>query len=143
MLKQNKTPDIVLQSTDIVTNIQEEFKQNTTTTLEMTENSSPFSPVFIIQEIDTILDFINSCDEETKEKVLEALKSKAADKALFMTSKHNEIFNYIVLINIANVEVDSLLLAHSESLESLGLFLQEFTDLTASEIKSQYNSNGL
>jgi len=143
MLKQNKTPDIVLQSTDIVTNIQEEFKQNTTTTLEMTENSSPFSPVFIIQEIDTILDFINSCDEETKEKVLEALKSKAADKALFMTSKHKEIFNYIVLINIANVEVDNLLLAHSESLESLGLFLQEFTDLTASEIKSQYNSNGL
>jgi hypothetical protein len=47
------------------------------------------------------------------------------------------------LINIANVEVDNLLLAHSESLESLGLFLQEFTDLTASEIKSQYNSNGL
>ena len=121
--------------------IKDDFINNRTVSIDLETVS--MEPVFIIQEMDTILDFINSCDEVTKDKVLKALKKNNVDKALFMTAYENGGYNYIILINISeDTSGNNLALVHSKSLKALGTFMEEFTDLTINDVEKQFSKDG-
>jgi pentose-5-phosphate-3-epimerase len=99
----------------------------------------PEAPVFVTRKMDSILDFINSCDENTKNQVLEALKSSTADKALFLTSVKDDEKTYVVLMNINSLpEEAGLALAYSTSVDTLSYFLAELTTLTEDDIKQEF-----
>lgn len=120
--------------------IKDDFLNNRTVTMEF--ETALIEPVFIIQEMDTILDFINSCDETTKSKVLSVLKNNSVDKALFMTAYNNEEYNYVILLNISEgVDGKNLALVHSKSLKALGMFMAEFTDLKPQDVEKQYGES--
>jgi hypothetical protein len=119
--------------------IKEEFDNNVTTTFS--ESSfEPVKPVFITQKMDSILDFINSCDEFTKSQVLKALKYEGtADKALFLTSIKDNEKTYVVLMNVNSIpEEQGLALAYSSDLQSLSYFLAELTTLSEDDVVKQF-----
>lgn len=119
--------------------IKEEFDNNVTTTFS--ESSfEPAKPVFITQKMDSILDFINSCDEFTKSQVLKALKYEGtADKALFLTSLKDNEKTYVVLMNVNSIpEEQGLALAYSTDLQSLSYFLAELTTLSEEDVSKQF-----
>lgn len=119
--------------------IKEEFDNNVTTTFS--ESSfEPAKPVFITQKMDSILDFINSCDEFTKSQVLKALKYEGtADKALFLTSFKDNEKTYVVLMNVNSIpEEQGLALAYSTDLQSLSYFLAELTTLSEEDVSKQF-----
>ena len=119
--------------------IKEEFDNNVTTTFS--ESSfEPAKPVFITQKMDSILDFINSCDEFTKAQVLKALKYEGtADKALFLTSLKDNEKTYVVLMNVNSIpEEQGLALAYSTDLQSLSYFLAELTTLSEDDVAKQF-----
>ena len=119
--------------------IKEEFDNNVTTTFS--ESSfEPAKPVFITQKMDSILDFINSCDEFTKAQVLKALKYEGtADKALFLTSLKDNEKTYVVLMNVNSIpEEQGLALAYSTDLQSLSYFLAELTTLSEDVVAKQF-----
>lgn len=100
----------------------------------------PAKPVFITQKMDSILDFINSCDEFTKSQVLKALKYEGtADKALFLTSLKDNEKTYVVLMNVNSIpEEQGLALAYSTDLQSLSYFLAELTTLSEEDVSKQF-----
>lgn len=120
--------------------IQKEFEENTTfSDVSLTES---LAPVFVTQSMDSILDFINSCDDYTKEQVLEALKGSTADKALFLTSRKDNERTFVVLMNINSIpEEQGLALAYSKDLSSLSFFLSELTNLTEDEVKESFGKS--
>jgi hypothetical protein len=125
--------------TDSVCSLKEEYEKNVTFSNSIFEVDEDISPVFVTEKMDTILDFINSCDENTKNQVLEALKNSSADKALFLTSIKDNEKTYVVLMNINSLpEHEGLALAYSTSLKSLSFFLAELTTLTQDEIQKSF-----
>lgn len=121
--------------------IKEDFINNRTVSIDLETVS--MEPVFIIQEMDTILDFINSCDEVTKSRVLKALKENSVDKALFMTAYGDDGYNYVILMNISEeASGKNLALVHSKSLKALGTFMEEFTDLSTNDVEQQFSKDG-
>ena len=119
--------------------IKEEFEQNTTYTSIFDVEEDNLSPVFVTEKTDSILDFINSCDDATKDQVLGALKGTGADKALFLTSMKDDEKTYVVLMNINSLpDHEGLALAYSKDLKSLSFFLSELTTLTQDEVKKSF-----
>lgn len=120
------------------------FQQN----LNMTDSNPNLRAkniaVYVINEMDTILDFINHCDESIKRTILDCLDKKSvADKALFLTSRQEEDsteFTYIILLNINNKEWDdsNLMLIHSKNVEAVAMFMEEFSDLSSEEVIKQF-----
>lgn len=125
--------------TDSVCNLKEEYEKNMTYSNSIFQLEEDITAVFVTEKMDTILDFINSCDENTKNQVLEALKGSGADKALFLTSLKDNEKTYVVLMNINSLpEHVGLALAYSTSLKSLSFFLAELTTLTQDEIQKSF-----
>lgn len=125
--------------TNTLDKMKEEFEQNTTYTSVFDVEEEDLSPVFVTEKTDSILDFINSCDDTTKDQVLEALKGTGADKALFLTSMKDSEKTYVVLMNINSLpDHEGLALAYSRDLKSLSFFLSELTTLTQDEIKKSF-----
>lgn len=125
--------------TSTLDKMKEDFEQNMTHTSIFEIEEESLSPVFVTEKTDSILDFINSCDEVTKEQVLEALKGSGADKALFLTSIKDNEKNYVVLMNINSLpDHQGLALAYSKDLKSLSFFLSELTTLSQDEVKKSF-----
>lgn len=119
--------------------MKEDFEQNMTYTSIFDVEEDNLSPVFVTEKTDSILDFINSCDDATKDQVLAALKGTGADKALFLTSMKDDEKTYVVLMNINSLpEHEGLALAYSKDLKSLSFFLSELTTLTQDEVKKSF-----
>lgn len=111
----------------------------------MTDNINfESAKVYVINQVDVILDFINHCDANVKDNILKALDKKTIeDKALFISSKEfedSEDITYIVLVNINDQEFegDNLTLVHSKNLRALSLFIEELSNLTVEEIEEQF-----
>ena len=109
------------------------------TDYKVSDTFEPEAPVFVTRKMDSILDFINSCDELTKEQVLAALKNSSADKALFLTAIKDDLKTYVVLMNINSLpEEAGLALAYSTSVSTLSYFLAELTTLTEDDVKKEF-----
>jgi hypothetical protein len=122
-----------------VEDITESFKNNISTTMDMVDTFEPTAPVFITRKMDSILDFINSCDPLTKDRVLDALKSSSADKALFLTAVKDDEKTYVILMNITSLpEEEGLALAYSTDLDTLSYFLAELTTLSEDDVKNEF-----
>lgn len=126
-----------------VEDLKQLFAKNVTSSLEAPTETFELHPVFITKNIDFILDFVNDCQDDVKQKVLDALNDskKIVDKALFLTVVKGEKFTYIILmsINTLGEEEDGLVLAHSDHLDSIAFFLSELTNLSMQDIKDQFN----
>lgn len=120
------------------------FDKNATSSMGVQTEVFELYPVYITKNIDFILDFVNDCQEDVKQKVIEALNSpkKTVDKALFLTALKDNKTTYIILmsINTLGEEEDGLVLAHSDHLDSIAFFLSELTNLSMQDVKAQFNS---
>ena len=120
------------------------FDKNATSSMGVQTEVFELYPVYITKNIDFILDFVNDCQEDVKQKVIEALNSpkKTVDKALFITALKDNKITYIILmsINTLGEEEDGLVLAHSDHLDSIAFFLSELTNLSMQDVKAQFNN---
>jgi hypothetical protein len=129
----------IIKFKEEVEDITESFKNNISTTIDMVDTFEPTAPVFITRKMDSILDFINSCDPLTKDRVLDALKSSSADKALFLTAVKDDVKTYVILMNITSLpEEEGLALAYSTDLDTLSYFLAELTTLSEDDVKNEF-----
>lgn len=104
------------------------------------DKSVSIQPVYMTRDMNNILDFVNSCSDEVKDKVLKALKTtKKTDKALFLTSVNEGETLYVILMTLNTMpEEEGLALVYSPDLDSIAFFLSELTDLTVDAVKNQF-----
>ena len=131
---------------DTIAKINKEFDENISLSDDISVKIT-YNPVFVIDSVDTILDFINESDESIKSELLNALdfeSSAIADKALFITSLNNNSKEliYIILLNINTIkEHKGLILVHSTSLHSLSYFISEFLNISEETVKTQFKND--
>ena len=122
-----------------IENMIREFEKNKVFSTD-SSNSIQIKPVYITRNINHILDFVNSCQDDVKEKVLKALKTtKKTDKALFLTSVNEEETLYVILMTVNTMpDEECLVLVYSPDLDSVAFFLSELTDLSPQSVKDQF-----
>lgn len=100
--------------------------------------------VNVEEDIDKILDFLNSFPKELKEEVMEALKEDGSDndKALFLTGITNDEKNelhYMILCKVVTLDEKGLMLVYSKNLDLISLYMSNITSLPYAKIKEKFN----
>lgn len=101
--------------------------------------------VEIEQNIDSILDFINTFAPELKKEVTDSLESPTEDnndKALFFVSTPKDSTEdkyYIILCKIVSLEEEQgLVMFYSKNVDLLSLYMSNFTTMSYEKVKKSF-----
>jgi hypothetical protein len=99
--------------------------------------------VNVEDDIDRILDFLNSFPPELKEEVMASLETKDEehDKAMFLTGITNDEkseLHYMVLCKVVTLDEKGLMLLYSKNLDLLSLYMSNITSLPYAKVKESF-----
>lgn len=97
--------------------------------------------IVVEENIDSILDFLNSFPEDLKRKVMDELDTTREnhDKALFFSSQNKEgnVF-YLILCNVVTLDEKGLILFASKNKDLLSLYMSNITTMSYERVQKAF-----